>query len=101
MDVVQKNTVISIPCQTFSQNRNIKDLMGGIEIEMLTNFSRKIRKDEATGKAQVIYKKTVMKKKTTEMECDILHWIFVPKNRAVWHNPLHGVTKFRFPCKVE
>jgi len=42
-----------------------------------------------------------MKKKTTEMECDILHWIFVPKNRAVWHNPLHGVTKFRFPCKVE
>jgi len=37
--------------------------MGGTEMEMLTNFSRKIRKDEATRKAWAICKKTVMKKK--------------------------------------
>jgi hypothetical protein len=51
MDVVQKNTVISIPCQTFILSPNIKHLMGGTEMEMLINFSRKIRKDESTRKA--------------------------------------------------
>jgi hypothetical protein len=35
--------------------------MGGIEMEMLPNFSRKIRKDEATRMAYAIFEKTVLK----------------------------------------
>ena len=40
-------------------------------------------------------------KKTKDMDCDILHWIFVPKNRARWHILLDRVTNFRVPCKAE
>jgi len=39
-------------------------------------------------------------KKTKEMESDILHWIFVSKNRARWHMLLHRVTNFQVSCKA-
>lgn len=74
--------------------------MGGIEMEMLPNFNRKIRKDEATRMVYAIFEKTVLKK-PEEMECVVLHWIFVPQKRARWYTLLHRLRDFRVPCKDE